>query len=209
MQNKIDELRWHCYKVLPLVYDDSLSYYEVLCKVISKINEIINISNESVISVADPIQWSIENTYAKWTIVTDHGYAYISTKAVPSGVLLNNESYWNVIFNYQIGIDELREQIASANEGTSLTATNSRNVGDLVWLNGKLVKIIANMIAGDSYVEGSNYVDTTIENEIKVTYYPNQQLVELNAVIDGEYDHYVGDIHVFHPTTSTIEIVHN
>ena len=42
MQNKIDELRWHCYKVLPLVYDESLSYYEVLCKVIAKINEIIN-----------------------------------------------------------------------------------------------------------------------------------------------------------------------
>ena len=30
-----------CYKVLPLVYDDSLSYYEVLCKVVKYINELI------------------------------------------------------------------------------------------------------------------------------------------------------------------------
>ena len=28
-------------KVLPLVYDDSLSYYEVLCKLTSKLNEVI------------------------------------------------------------------------------------------------------------------------------------------------------------------------
>lgn len=30
-----------CYKVLPLVYDDSLSYYEVLCKVVNYINKLI------------------------------------------------------------------------------------------------------------------------------------------------------------------------
>lgn len=31
-----------CQKVLPLVYDDSLSYYEVLCKVVKYINELIS-----------------------------------------------------------------------------------------------------------------------------------------------------------------------
>lgn len=33
--------RMWCYKVLPLVYDDSLSYYEVLCKVVEYINDLI------------------------------------------------------------------------------------------------------------------------------------------------------------------------
>lgn len=33
--------RFWCYKVLPLVYDDSLSYYEVLCKVVEYINNLI------------------------------------------------------------------------------------------------------------------------------------------------------------------------
>lgn len=33
--------RFWCQKVLPLVYDDSLSYYELLCKVVEYINELI------------------------------------------------------------------------------------------------------------------------------------------------------------------------
>lgn len=33
--------RYWCYKVLPLVYDDSLSYYEVLCKIVDYINKMI------------------------------------------------------------------------------------------------------------------------------------------------------------------------
>ena len=34
-----------CQKVLPLTYDDSLSYYEVLCKLRNKINEVIDVFN--------------------------------------------------------------------------------------------------------------------------------------------------------------------
>lgn len=43
--------RYWCYKILPLVYDDSLSYYELLCKVVAKLNEVIkqvNVSTENV-----------------------------------------------------------------------------------------------------------------------------------------------------------------
>ena len=37
----LQKFRFYCQKVLPLVYDDSLSYYEVLCKVVAKLNETI------------------------------------------------------------------------------------------------------------------------------------------------------------------------
>ena len=40
------ELRMWCYKVLPLVYDDSLSYYEVLCKLKAKINELVGVIDD-------------------------------------------------------------------------------------------------------------------------------------------------------------------
>lgn len=33
--------KYWCQKVLPLVYDDSLSYYEVLCKVVTYLNNMI------------------------------------------------------------------------------------------------------------------------------------------------------------------------
>ena len=38
---EIGAFRFWCQKVLPAVYDDSLSYYELLCKVIDKLNEVI------------------------------------------------------------------------------------------------------------------------------------------------------------------------
>ncbi len=34
--------------VLPLVYDDSLSYYEVLCKISAKLNEVIKFVNDNI-----------------------------------------------------------------------------------------------------------------------------------------------------------------
>lgn len=38
---KVDSFRFWCQKVLPLVYDDSLSYYELLCKVVEYLNNAI------------------------------------------------------------------------------------------------------------------------------------------------------------------------
>lgn len=37
----METFRFWCQKVLPLVYDNSLSYYEVLCKVVDYINNLI------------------------------------------------------------------------------------------------------------------------------------------------------------------------
>lgn len=42
----IKPLRFWCQKVLPLVYDESLSYYELLCKVAEKLNELIEHDSE-------------------------------------------------------------------------------------------------------------------------------------------------------------------
>lgn len=47
----VDVIRMNVAKVLPLVYDDSLSYYEVLCKVVNKINEIIENIDATVIAI--------------------------------------------------------------------------------------------------------------------------------------------------------------
>lgn len=42
----VEKFRFWCQKVLPLVYDDSLSYYETLCKLSEKINEVIEFAND-------------------------------------------------------------------------------------------------------------------------------------------------------------------
>lgn len=41
MYNDLMPFRFWCQKVLPLAYDDSLSYYEVLCKVVDYMNKVI------------------------------------------------------------------------------------------------------------------------------------------------------------------------
>ena len=42
-----------CQKVIPLVYDESLSYYEVLCKCVDYINKLIDSDKEIVDSIDD------------------------------------------------------------------------------------------------------------------------------------------------------------
>lgn len=44
----IDKIRYWSYKILPLSYDDSLSYSEILYKVTHKVNEIINTINDNL-----------------------------------------------------------------------------------------------------------------------------------------------------------------
>lgn len=52
MADKLRPFRAWCQKVLPLVYDDSLSYYELLCKVVNYINGIIATNNEQTEDIA-------------------------------------------------------------------------------------------------------------------------------------------------------------
>ena len=45
----MDKVLYPCgEKILPLSYDDSLSYYEQVCKLTTKVNEIVNFINSNV-----------------------------------------------------------------------------------------------------------------------------------------------------------------
>ena len=46
MSNQVEKIKWHIQKIMPAIYDDSLSYYELLSKVLYKLNEVIDQSNE-------------------------------------------------------------------------------------------------------------------------------------------------------------------
>ena len=46
-------IRFHCYKVLPLVYDEALSYYEQLCKITKSLNDSIKSINDLNDAVTD------------------------------------------------------------------------------------------------------------------------------------------------------------
>lgn len=62
---KFDKIKdFWCMKVLPTVYEDSLSYYEVLCKVIRKVNEII----DKIAELPDKIRELIKEEMANYEI---------------------------------------------------------------------------------------------------------------------------------------------
>lgn len=51
----ITPFRFWCQKIVPLVYNDALSYYEVLCKVTAKLNEVIDSYNNIEIDLEDQL----------------------------------------------------------------------------------------------------------------------------------------------------------
>ena len=63
---KVERLRFWCNKILPLVYDESLSYYELLCKVTQKLNELIEQNNK----IADEM-----GEYIAYWLTTPEGQA--------------------------------------------------------------------------------------------------------------------------------------
>lgn len=65
--NKITPFKFYCQHVLPLVYDESLSYYEVLCKLQVKLNEVIKTQNELQDAFQNLLTWvdTQLETYAK------------------------------------------------------------------------------------------------------------------------------------------------
>lgn len=56
----MEAFRFWCQKVLPLVYDNSLSYYETLCKVVDYINNLIE-TDKSLIGDVDTIKRDVAN----------------------------------------------------------------------------------------------------------------------------------------------------
>jgi peptidoglycan hydrolase CwlO-like protein len=59
--------------VLPLVYDDSLSYYELLCKVVHYINDLIN-SDKEILDNVDALKTELE-TVQNWINNYDTSFA--------------------------------------------------------------------------------------------------------------------------------------
>ncbi len=60
----INKIKFWCQKILPTVYDESLSYYEVLAKVIVKLNEVIDNEN-SQSNVIETITKELNNYLSK------------------------------------------------------------------------------------------------------------------------------------------------
>lgn len=75
----INNLRYWCHKILPLVYDDSLSYYEVLCKTSAKLNEVIDSTND-LLATWDTYKNDIDKAFGDYTAGLDKKFDDLSAK---------------------------------------------------------------------------------------------------------------------------------
>lgn len=114
MHYDLSTFKFWCYKVLPLVYDDSLSYYEVLCKVVNYINKLIDqdkIFGNELTKLREDLA-----TVQKWVDNYDTSYAkeilekYIANMIYvdisDSGYIIYHiPESWNDIKFYTTGLD--------------------------------------------------------------------------------------------------------
>ena len=105
----LPHFRFWCQSVLPLVYDDSLSYYEVLCKCVDYINKLID-SDKAIIDNVDALQKEMAYVM-KWindydsTFLIEEIKKYIATmifvEITDDGYIVYNipESWNDITFN--------------------------------------------------------------------------------------------------------------
>ena len=110
----IEHVKFWCFKVLPLVYDDSLSYYEVLCKVSDKLNEMVDSLNEfseaydSMMAAIAQIQKWIDEFDTSWAeeLIKEYIATMIFVEITESGYIVYNiPSSWNDIEFNTTGLD--------------------------------------------------------------------------------------------------------
>lgn len=147
------------------IEDYNLDYLQ---KKVDELKTILeNFISLNSIKYANPIQWNITTQYEANTVVVDgnNGTAYLSVKAVPSGVAITNTDYWTVIFTLDLAT--ANNNITLRDDGTNILSTFTSSVGDWLLWNGILYKVIRDINVNESYVIGYNIERYTVELFIK------------------------------------------
>lgn len=122
----IDKLKYWCNQILPLVYDDSLSYYEVLCKTSAKLNEVIESTN-GLIDVWNTYKNDIDKAFGEYTTGLDKKFDALSDKM--SADFLNYKDIVNDTIRDEFAAQERRLKAQDdkiATQDTQITAISDR-----------------------------------------------------------------------------------
>lgn len=155
-----------CQKVLPLVYDDSLSYYEVLSKVAYKINEVIDNENKLNMSFEEFTKYILD---------------YISTISVKDEVEremqeLIESGYFETLINQQIfddiisSVDDLKE----TREYVSPDMYGAKGDGET-----------NDIVAFNNAIMAANIAGKTVVLSGDKTYYISGTIVPVKTNFDG------------------------
>lgn len=123
--NQSGSFRFWCQKVLPLVYDDSLSYYELLCKVVSYLNNVIqnvdglHVDVENLLTAYNQLQNYVNTYFDNLDLQTEINNAL--DRMVSTGELAD---YINTYFSFRLNIGwAVRGPLTSENFAQALNDT--------------------------------------------------------------------------------------
>lgn len=120
---KMGYINFWCQKVIPLVFDDSLSYYEAICKFMQKLNEVISALNNNALCIDELqdkyiiLQRNFDALEVKWeefkTYIENEFNTFkteITTKEENFETRINNEfnTFKTYVENYLNNIDVQR-----------------------------------------------------------------------------------------------------
>ena len=172
---KNSPFRFWCQKVLPLVYDDSLSYYELLCKVVGKLNELAE--NQNILS--DEIKEVAKDLNDFKTQVPDMVEAKVEE-------WLNNYITTHGLVN-------------SVNGMTGVVTLTAADVGAIANVNGSVKnnniadgavtteKIADGAVTGDK-IAGKAITANKLADGVIPEKLPNPQKLTFTGAVTGEYD---------------------
>lgn len=137
----IDKLKYWCNKILPLVYDDSLSYYEVLCKTSAKLNEVIESTNE-LLDAWNTYKNDIDKAFGEYAAGLDKKFDALSDKI--SADFLRYKDIVNDMIRYEFDAQEQRlkaqdDKIAA--QDTQITAISDKVNGFITEYNKTIAQI--------------------------------------------------------------------
>ena len=190
--NSVSALRYWCHKILPLVYDDSLSYYEVLCKVTEKLNEVISNTNNipEIISEAvasggflDNLQEQIAelNDKDSKTATADrntgeliwlHGDLYRITRPMLAGDQYIEDDDGITGNIEKITIEEwsnrflnyVKSAITTNDQNYNIIADKAIKNGTLIWWEGTLYRATKDIALNEYLSTETNLQEVTLES---------------------------------------------
>lgn len=199
--------------VIPVAYDDSISYYEMVSKVIEVMQQYIETSS---ITYADPFQWNITSQYARNTLVIDPetGTAYLSLQPVPQGVQITNTEYWTPVFTLQNFTDGLKKAITTLPQqenGQAATQEIPANsvffVGDVLCTNKDIIPVTSIVVIGSNCRQVSVIeLLVSLMNTATAWYRESDTSINMGFPPSAATTIYGGDVHVYNPTEQTITI---
>ena len=165
----VERFKFIAHKIIPLVYDDSLSYYEFLCKVMQKLNEVISsLDNQNEILktfVEEILDWetSTDNKYNQFvnninTLFEAFKQGEVAARTAFMNALIGS---YNASTHYAVGqYVRYGDNVYKCTTATSGEAWNSAHWTQVVYADDLSSSVISPTVNTEAITEGTKVTIT-------------------------------------------------